>query len=93
MPFAQSPFSRPEKPPTPAAPAARPVLRPAAQWAPVHVHAFEGPDGVAVWVRDAKLGSAEREAMLKGLRARLAAAGLRLDGLTVNGEPTEEIEP
>ena len=91
--LAQSPFSRPEKPSAPVAPAARPVLRPAVQWAPVHVHAFEGPDGVAVWVRDAKLGKAGREAMLKDLRARLAAAGLRLDGLVVNGERTEEIEP
>ncbi len=95
MPFAHSQFSRPERASAAlAAPAARPAFRsPPIPWAPVHVHAFEGPDGVGVWVRDAKLGKAEREAMLKALRARLAAAGLRLDGLVVNGERIDGIEP
>jgi hypothetical protein len=95
MGFAQGRSSRPDRGlASPEAPAARPAPRPPLiQWAPVHVHAFEGPDGIAVWVRDAKLEKAGREAMLKALRARLAAAGLRLDGLVVNGERTDGIDP
>jgi hypothetical protein len=60
----------------------------------VHVHAFHGPAGSTVWVRDASLSSlAQREALLREIRARLAANGLTLRDLVVNGEGVEVDAP
>ncbi len=54
-------------------------------WPNVNAHALVEEGQVKAWIRDASLGEAERKRLLRELRARLRAAGLQLETLTVNG--------
>jgi len=74
----------PSRPPAqPQAAASRAPQR--AAWPNVSAHALVDAGQVKAWIRDASLGEAERRRLLRELRARLRAAGLQLETLTVNG--------
>jgi hypothetical protein len=55
-------------------------------WPRVNVHAYRGEEALDVWLRDSTLDEGARRRLTAELRAGLAARGLRLGGLTVNGE-------
>jgi hypothetical protein len=81
----------------PAQPRELPSSRPAPQevpggrapqrtvWPNTSAFALVSENEVKAWVRDASLGEAGRKRLLRELRARLSAAGWKLDTLTVNG--------
>lgn len=80
------------RPTLPALPTIAPrAPRPAARgdWQPTHLHAFRGPQGLRLWIRDATLDAPLGMALARDLRRRLAAAGIAFDGLVLNGAPVE----
>jgi hypothetical protein len=89
--LSNSPVDR-GRPTLPALPAVVPRMpRPAARgdWQPTHLHAYRGPQGLRLWIRDASLDTAAGMALARDLRRRLAAAGITFDGLVLNGAPVE----
>lgn len=50
------------------------------------LHLFHGEDGVHAWIRDSEVGEAGVQAIAIALNAELAAAGLKLSALTLNGK-------
>lgn len=79
----QRPQEQLSRPAQPQASAARVPQRTA--WPNVNAYAFVEEGQVKAWIRDASLGEAERKRLLRELRARLRAAGMQLETLTVNG--------
>ena len=79
----ERPSEQLSRPAQPQAAASRAPQR--AAWPNVSAHALVDEGQVKAWIRDASLGEAERRRLLRELRARLCAAGMQLETLTVNG--------
>jgi hypothetical protein len=81
--------------------ALRPAVRPAApqpapsrtSWPRINVHAYRGEQALDVWVRDGLLDEAARRRLAAELRTHMAAKGLRLGALVVNGETIIPVDP
>lgn len=61
------------------------------KWQKQNIHAVATQNDVVVWIRDPETRQAENLSLLAKLSASLAKIGKRLVGLTVNGQPVQEM--